>query len=126
VNETPPENWASENGMAVASPVTTSILLPRRRELSDSANFGVNFDSRDALHLEPQQVRCETRSRSKLKDILSKVGARKDPRHSLLDGLSPSGGTAQPMVQVVHASPLQDNFRLAQFGGCLACVLPIL
>src|SRR5580693_4846801 len=37
VNEAPPENRASPNGIAVASPPTTSTLLPRKREPSDSA-----------------------------------------------------------------------------------------
>ena len=40
VNETPPENWPSANGIAVASPVMTSTLLPCRRRRSDSASSG--------------------------------------------------------------------------------------
>jgi hypothetical protein len=67
--------------------------------------FGVHFDRRDALHREPQQIRRETWSRSKLKDILSEVGARNDPRHSPLNGLSPPGGTAQPAMQGAHVPP---------------------
>ena len=75
VNETPPENWPSANGMAVASPVTTSTLLPRSRERSDSANARVNFDSRDVPHHEPQQIGRKTRTGSELKDVWPKLGA---------------------------------------------------
>src|SRR5580704_8065845 len=39
VKETAPENWASENGMAVASPATTATLLPHKRELRDFASL---------------------------------------------------------------------------------------
>jgi hypothetical protein len=77
VNETPPENSASENGMAVASPV-----------------LGVKFDGGDSPHGESQQIGCEAGPGSTFEDTLPKVGAREDPRHSLLNGFSPSGGTA--------------------------------
>src|SRR6476659_8580545 len=68
----------------------TKACLERLRQL------GINFDCRDAPRGEPQQICRETRPRSKLKDVLSKVRVREGPRYSLLDGFSASGGTAQP------------------------------
>lgn len=45
------------------------------------------------------------------------LGVLEDPRHPPLEGFSPMGGTAQPMVQAVHAAPFHCQFPAASVWG---------
>ena len=71
----------------------------------------IHLNGRKARRGSLQQIRCQAGSRSQLKDMRPKIHARKSPRHPLPDNFSPTAGTAQPVMQTVHAFPLSFNLR---------------
>jgi hypothetical protein len=70
----------------------------------------VNFDCREALRGESDEIGCETGAWSQLQDISAEVGTCKDPRYSSLNHFAPPRRAAQPSVQAVHELP---TFRLS-------------
>ena len=71
----------------------------------------IHLNGRKARRGSLQHIRCQAGSRSQLKDMRPKIDARKSPLHPLPDNFSPTAGTAQPVMQTVHAFPLSFNLR---------------
>ena len=64
VNAAHPENSASGNGIEVASPFTTSTLVPRSRTRSNSARVLIGFNCGQARQCRSQTVRRKPRART--------------------------------------------------------------